>query len=157
MEESEEKPPPAARAQSAASLGDRFVPSWPWPFQWSLLQALSYVSPRAGAAQRSRMAESGEDAGRSRRGHKGFSRELGLLRSRRKTAQRARREKTEEEDRETPTPPRSCPCHSWTLTGAVPKPQDIRAPKASRFELGSRCLFSMGRAPGAVSGCKLAA
>lgn len=68
MEESEEKPPPVAWAQSAVSLGDGSVPSWPWPFQWSSLRALSYVSPRAGAAQWSGMAESGEDAGKVQEG-----------------------------------------------------------------------------------------
>lgn len=136
MEESEEKPPPMARAQSAVSLGDGSVPSWPWPFQWSSLRALSYISPRAGAGQWSRMAESGENIGRCRRGHKGFSWELGLLQSRQlKKLEGTKRRRR----RRSPHLPGAVPADSQILTRAVLKPEDIKAPKANRFELGSRC------------------
>lgn len=39
----------------------------------------------------------------------------------------------------TPYLPGAVSAGSWTLTGAVPKPEDIRVSKASRSELGSRC------------------
>lgn len=159
MEESEEKPPPVARAQSAVSLGDRSVPSWPWPFQWSSLRALAYVLPRAGAAQWSRMAESGEDVGRCRRGHKGFSRELGLLRSRRKTAQRAGREETEEEEEEgeIPTPPRSCPCRQLDPDWGCAEARRYKGPQSPQVRAWEQIPLSTARAPGAVLGCMLAA
>lgn len=65
------KASPCSSGLTALSPWGWMHPQLAWMFQWSSLWAL--VSPRAGAAQWSRMAASGEDAGRCRRRHKQLS------------------------------------------------------------------------------------
>lgn len=90
MEESQEKASPRS-----CIPGEGMDPS---PFQWGTSLHLCPVEL------------DGRGWGRCRKGHKGFSQELGLIPSRRKTAQRAGRVKMEEEEGEMLAPPRSCPC-----------------------------------------------